>query len=474
MKEVLTRTSSPLVTFRFLFLVGAASDPDGKEGVANLTASLLAGGGTKSMNYEDIVQAMYPMATSFNSQVDKEMTVFTGSTHIDNLDRYYGIVSEMLLDPGWHEEDFNRIKEDAINYLKINLRNNNDEELGKEELYNFIYRGTAYGHHSVGTIEALEQLTLTDVKDFYRSNYTYNNFILGLAGGYDEGFIHRIDSDFSKLPRGQESKGRVWPEPESIDGLQMEIIERDTRATAISFGFPIAITRSHPDWVALKLVESYFGQHRSSNSHLYQVMRQVRGLNYGNYAYIEYFPRGMFLTQPDPNLARSSQIFQVWIRPVEPENAHFALRIAMYELKKLVDNGLSAEDFEQTRQFLSKFINVLTKTQSSHLGYDLDSFWYAISDFNRYVREGLSNLTVEKVNDVIKKYLQYQNIKFVAVTKNGEELRRALIENQPSPMNYVSAKPQRVLDEDKIIENLTLNFQPENIKIVPVDEIFQR
>jgi zinc protease len=74
------------------------------------------------------------------------------------------------------------------------------------------------------------------------------------------------------------------------------------------------------------LVSSYLGQHRMSSGVLYDRLREKRGLNYGDYAYIEYFPRGMFLMEPQANLARHQQIFQVWIRPVEPPTAKFALR----------------------------------------------------------------------------------------------------------------------------------------------------
>ena len=66
-------------------------------------------------------------------------------------------------------------------------------------------------------------------------------------------------------------------------------------------------------------------------------------MNYGDYAYIEYFPRGMFQFNPDPNLGRRQQIFHIWIRPVEPQNGVFALRIALYELDKLVREGMSEE-----------------------------------------------------------------------------------------------------------------------------------
>jgi zinc protease len=317
MATVLLPNSSPLVSFRLLFNVGSASDPKGKEGIAALCASMISDGGSRAMSYEQIVEAMYPMATEFHSQVDKEMTVFYGATHVDNLQKYYQIISGMILDPGWRQDDFTRLREDAINFLKVNLRSNNDEELGKEALYNFIYEGHPYGHQNTGTVESLEKLTLDDVEKFYRENYTAANFVVGLAGGYPKGFDAKVESDFAaKLPAGAMTK-LALPEPEKIKGLEMQVIDKDTSSTAISLGFPIPVTRSHPDFPALLVMQSYLGQHRSSNSYLYQRLRAIRGLNYGDYAYIEYFPRGMFQFHPDPNLCRQQQIFQIWIRPVE-------------------------------------------------------------------------------------------------------------------------------------------------------------
>ncbi len=146
-------------------------------------------------------------------------------------------------------------------------------------------------------------------------------------------------------------------------------------------GFPIDVNRSFgKDYAALALVASYFGQHRSSNSYLYERLRELRGLNYGDYAYIEYFPRGMFQFEPDPNLARQMQIFQIWIRPVEPKNANFALRAALYEYDKLVKNGLDQQTFEDTRNFLSKYVNILTQTKDAELGYALDSKFYGTGE----------------------------------------------------------------------------------------------
>ncbi len=470
--SVLLPGTSPLVTFRILFMTGSAFDPPGKEGVAALTAAMLAEGGTRSMSYDQIVQTLYPMASSVNTQIDKEMTVFTGTTHIENLDRYYALFKDMLLDPGFRPEDFKRLRDVAINFLKVSLREANDEELGKEQLYNIIYAGHPYGHHNTGTISSLEKLTPDDVRTFYREHYSTANLVVGLAGGYPKNFAEKLEADFAKLPAGQADK-KSFESPKLPAGTHIEIIARDTRSTAISLGFPIDVNRGSKDWPALALAASYLGQHRSSNGRLYQRLREARGLNYGDYAYVEYFPRGMFLFTPDPNLARQQQIFQIWIRPVEAENGMFALRAALYEYDKLVRDGLSQEAFETTREFLTKYASVLTQTQSARLGYALDSRYYGIPDYGSYLKTQLAKLTVAEVNAAIQRHLKFDRMRIVVVTKNADAVRDAIVKNTPSPIPYNSPKPKEIMDEDKTIEAYRINAKPKDVVVLPVAQVFE-
>jgi zinc protease len=473
--SVLLPNRSPLISFRILFMTGSAADPQGKEGLASLTAAMLAEGGSRAKTYAEITDAMYPMATSFDWQVDKEMTVFSGTTHTDNLEKYYGLVREMLLDPGFREDDLQRLKEEAINYLKNSLRGGNDEELGKEVLYTMIYPSNhPYGHQNIGAVSALEKITIKDVRDFYQANYTRGNLVIGLAGGYPADFPKRVDADFAKLPTGAiDQLTAKMMQPKLEPGLKIEIVQRETRSTAISLGFPIEATRAAKDWPALAVIASYFGQHRSSNSYLYGRLREARGLNYGDYAYIEYFPRGMYQFQPDPNLGRHLQIFQIWIRPVEPQNGHFVLRAALYEYDKLVRDGMSQEAFESTREFLSKYVNVLTATQDAQLGYALDSRFYGLKDFPTYMREQLATLTLADVNRVIKQYLKSDAMRIAIVTKDAAGLRDAILSNKVSPITYNAPKPKEITDEDKTIEAYKIVVKPTDVTIVPVDKVFQ-
>jgi zinc protease len=324
----------------------------------------------------------------------------------------------------------------------------------------------------MGSITALERITLDDVKEFYRSNYTRAKLVAGIAGGFSADFPRQIQNDFAVLPTGKKVAEK-FDEPELEPGMRIEIIQRDTRSTAASMGFPVDVTRADKDYAALKLVESYFGQHRSSTSHLYQRLRELRGLNYGDYAYIEYFPRGMFQFQPDPNLARQQEIFQIWIRPVPPEQAVFAFRAALYEYDKLVSDGLTEESFQSTREFLTKFVDVLVETQSAALGYALDSRFYGIPQYAKYLKSELAKLTVEKVNEAIKHHLKSNKMRVVMVTRDPESLKDGITNGKPSPITYNSPKPEAILAEDKIIEAYSIPTKPEWVSIVPVENVFK-
>jgi zinc protease len=466
---------SPLVTFRIVFTTGSAADPADKPGLAYLTAQMISDGGTKDLTYKQVEDALFPMAAGVNAQVDKEMCTFGGATHVDNLAEYYKLLRAMLLTPGWREDDFRRVKDDAINAIKVGLRGNNDEELGKEVLYETLYQGTPYGHFNGGTVSSLEKISLDDLKAFYKSQYSQSQLIIGIAGGYTPEFLVSMKKDFAALPAAARPQPAppATSAPGTVEKSRIVIVDKDTRSVAFSLGYPIEVTRARPDYAALLLVSSYLGQHRMSSGVLYDRLREKRGLNYGDYAYIEYFPRGMFLMEPQPNLARHRQIFQVWIRPVEPPTAKFALRLALFELDKLNKNGLTQEQFERTREFLSKYVNVLTRTKRAELGYAIDSLFYGIPPYNDYLKTQLAKLTLADVNRAIKQYIRTDRLVVAAVTRNGEDLKRQLASEDASPMTYNSPKPKEIAEEDKLVVKWPLGLKLEDIKVRPVGEVFQ-
>jgi zinc protease len=468
------RNNSPIIDLNLLFNTGPAYEDSSKNGVAALTAALLTDGGSQLHSSTEISKLMLPMAAGFWNQVDKEMMSFRGRVHQEKAQQWLDLVLESLLKPGFREDDFKRLKQDQINAIKTDLKGNNDEELGKEVLYAQLYQNHPYGSYNLGDLSELESITLDDVKAFYKSQLTQKNLTIGVTGHLsDELFNLLKDSLNKKLAVGEGTHAAI-PAPAQVQGHPVTIIEKETLATAVSFGFPIDINRADKDFVALWLLRSYLGEHRNSNSHLYNVIREKRGMNYGDYAYIEYFPRGMFRTQPNANLGRSSQIFQVWLRPLRSnQDAHFATRTAMYELHHLLKHGMTQEQFEGTRNYLDKYAGLLVKSQDRILGYALDSEYYGIDEWTQYIKNGLANLTVAEVNRAINKYLQEDNIHFVFISKDGKDMKQRLVSEQPSPMKYNSAKDEDLLNKDKFLQKYPLHINADDVSIVPVEAVFQ-
>jgi zinc protease len=265
------------------------------------------------------------------------------------------------------------------------------------------------------------------------------------------------------------------PAPAPVRGFSVTIVEKNAPATALSMGFPIDILRGSKEWYALAVANSWLGEHRNSSSHLYQVIREERGLNYGDYSYIEHYPNGGQRSKPPQNVSRRRQLLEIWIRPVPNATRHFALRAALREFKKLVDNGLAEGEFTLTRNFLRKYVLHYAPTTMERLGYALDDRFYALDRSHlEMFRKAMDELTLADVNAAIKKYWQFGDMHIAAVTGDAAGFRDALVNDTPSPITYATPKPAEVLEEDKAIQAFPLKVNPDKIKIVKVEELFAK
>ena len=473
---------SPFIAFDIWVKAGSQNDPAGKEGLAALTAALLADGSTTADPYDQILAKLYPMAAGYGSSVDKEMTVFTGRVHRDNLEAYYTLFKNAVLSPAFAEADFERIKAQTLNYLERSRRYNRDEELSKELLFWMAYRGTPYEHPEEGYVESVRSITLDDVRAFYDQYYASNNVVVGVGGGYPDGFVERVRTDFDALPE-RPVMSVPKPEPAMPDGIRVLIVEKQTDASAISLGFPIDLLRGDPDFYAMMAVNSWFGEHRNSFSHLYQVIRELRGMNYGDYSYIEAYPAGFATQVPPTNVSRRSQLFEIWIRPISltaPGTLHdrtlFATRAAIRELQTLVDGGMTPGALEASKQFLHNYTVNWGSTISRRLAYAVDDAFYGMpgDGFLASIRPGLAALDTAKVNPAIRRHLQYGNLYVIFVTADAEAMKQKLLSGVPTPISYAGEKSAEHMAEDALIAAYPLPVREENITILGIDEVFER
>jgi zinc protease len=481
----LKQPNSSKMVVKFMFKNGSVCDPQGKEGLTYTTSQLINQGGTGELTFSDIQDKIYPMAASYFSTVDKEVTIFTFLFHKDWLEQFYPIMIGLITNPSLNQSDFDRVKNNQQAYVDQVIRASSDEEYSKKALEDFLFRGTNYQHMVEGKTASAAAIILDDVKNHYKNFFTKNNLMIGIAGDYPDSFLEKLKSDIEKLP---DTKPAI-PAPPVVkmpDGIEVEIISKEGAfGSAIFTGYPLSITRADDEFAALMVANSYLGEHRKSYAKLYQVIREQRSMNYGDYSYIEWYHNGGGNMVPPSGVPRQSNYFALWIRPVQIAkqlkmqyeelkdvnvgHAHFALRMALREMDKMIKNGLSEEDFEATRAFLKSYIRLYIKSPDQQLGYLMDSKMYGRDNYIEELSELLSDLTLEDVNNAIKKYMQIYNMKITIVTdvSEAQPLAESLKNNTISPMTYSNlvkaGLSEDILSEDAATENFKLN-----VKIVTV------
>ena len=174
-------------------------------------------------------------------------------------------------------------------------------------------------------------------------------------------------------------------------------------------------------------------------------------------------------------MGRRAQLFEVWIRTLKNDKAVFALRAALRELQALVDQGMTPQEFELTREFLTKYSLHFAETTAGRLGYAVDDRFYGLSfsHLERF-RQAMKEMTVDDVNRAIRAHLQTQNLMIAIVTGDAETMKEALVSGAPTPITYASEKPPAVVEEDAHIASFPLGIEAANVRIVPVESVFQK
>jgi zinc protease len=466
--------ASGVVAFRIVFGSGSADDPPGKEGLTRLTATTMTEGGTLVRSYAELVEKLYPMAVSIQVRVDRDETVFYADVAADAVEAFYPFLKEVLLVPRLDDAGVDRMRTRAKSELVDELRGSNDEALGKEALAFAIYEGHPYGHPAVGTESGLLASTAEEVRGHRARVFCKDRVVLGVAGGFPEGFDERLAKDFQALPACAAARAEL-PEPAAVLVPRLLLVDKSTaESTAISIGMPADFTRASPDFAAMTLFTDYLGLHRQPAGRLFHELRERRGLNYGDYAYAEYFEQDGGTRFALPNLVRRQQMVSLWLRPVRPKNAGFALRAALYVYRETLERGVPESELQRFRGFMTRYTSLEELTETRRLGNLLDDLAYGASQpLLASLREGWNRTDPLSLSAIVDRHLRGKAFVIAIVAKDASALAAELALGGPTPPVYDAPKPPLVLKEDREISRLALGLSKDRIRIVQYTDLFK-
>jgi zinc protease len=447
---------------------GSACETPGKEGISYFTSQLLRRG-TKSFTREQIDNALDLISGDINIRVNREAIVITGRTLKENLDKFYPIFSEIILSPTFPLDEVEKMKTDQKSSMDGVLQD--DADLVKEGLIQYIFQGHPYGHSPLGKYSTIEKFTRDDVNDFYNKYFLKNNIILGLAGDVDKSLTDRVKKDFSVLKVGEIPKIERNITP--LVGRKIFLIEKEGREqTQLRFGFPYDLKRTDQEYFPILVANSYFGKHREQFGVLFRIVRAARGLSYGAYSYSEEFEQFWWTNLAMPNNPLVNQYFSCWTYP-KSVNAKFTVKLVMKLLTDLVNNGIPEDGFKQAKEFEKNHYPFEIETPDRILGMLMDDEFYGTKNFTKDFEMNVDKVTKSDVDAALKKFINPENIAIVAVVSNVEEFKNELFSNK-TIMEYPSGAEGTALQkEDSEVMGFDLKVKPEDFKIVKAKDLFE-
>ncbi len=320
----------PILDVRIDFVAGGARSPEGKSGVASLTAGLLEAGVT-GMDEEQISGRLADLGARLSSSADQDMASVTLRT-LSSAEEKTGALALMravLSAPTFPADVLAREKTRTIEALKE--ADTRPDAIAARRFAQALYPGHPYGN--LATQESVARIARDDLVAFHQAHYVAKGAVVSIIGDVTRGEAEAIAVQLTEaLPAGAGAAALpavVLPQRETIK------LPHPAAQSHIHIGLP-AMSRSDPDYFAL-LVGNYTLGGGGFVSRLMKEVREKRGYAYSVYS--TFAPR--VLAGP----------FQIGLQ-TKREQAQDALKVVDEVLTKFLAEGPTAQELAAAKKNL--------------------------------------------------------------------------------------------------------------------------
>ncbi|HVB79543.1 MAG TPA: pitrilysin family protein [Candidatus Binataceae bacterium] len=391
----------PMVTMTIAFDAGARRDPEGKAGLASLTAASLTLG-TKELSAAQFNQKVDFMGSSVavGAGADYAQASFTSLKKYE--DATLGLLAAALTEPALSDSEIIRKRDERV--AEIKAQEEQPDYVAGVTFRKALYGNTPYGHPSEGTAESVAKLTPQDVRDFYHAHYKIGSAVIAVVGDV------KADEVKAKLEKALDAlKGTVAaqaepPAPSVAPGIHPALIDRSVvQATIILGGGGIA--RSNPDYYRLQVMNYILGGGGFA-SRLMKIVRSKDGLAYG---ISSGFDAGKFTGS-----------FVVDTQ-TKNKSANEALRLILEQLRDIQEHPVSDAELASAKKYLIGSFPLKLDRQSSIASFILQVELYGLgSDYVERYPKLIEAVTKDDIQRVARKYLHPDALILVAVANQAE------------------------------------------------------
>src|SRR5579885_2871915 len=247
-----------------------------------------------------------------------------------------------------------------------------------------FYRGTSLGRLVLGTNESVQALQRSDLQQFWQARYQPNNVLFSIAGKFDwEHVVEKMQTLFGNW------SGSAAPFPEQIphpsSSVSIELEEGKQEHIGMMFPFPNYLD---PDYYAAMAISEVLGGNMASR--LFVEVREKRGLVYGISAALSGSKHG-----------GAMRVYA----GTTPEQAHECMEVIVNELRKLEQEGVTADELERAKVQLKSEHVMRSEGSASRMGAIARSWWYERKVKTiQEMKEAIDAVTQEQILNVLHRF----------------------------------------------------------------------
>jgi predicted Zn-dependent peptidase len=399
----------PLAQINLLVKAGAAMDPAGKNGLANMTAAMMEEG-AGPRNALQLADAIDFLGVDISASAGQHTSVVALHTPLSKLDSALALFADVALRPTFPQEELQRQRQERLTTL---VQWHDQPRAIASVLFSRTLYGAKhpYGLPALGDEKTLRGFRVEDLKNFHSTYFRSNNATLIVVGDATSAVIlPKLEAAFGKWEAGKIPTS-TWPGVAQVQKRQVWLVDKPGAAQSeIRIG-RIGAPRLTEDYFALVVMNTMLGG--SFTSRLNQNLREQHGYSYGARSSFDFLPlAGPFLAAAavqtavtDKALVEFMKELNGMLQPAPDEELSRA--------KNYVALGFP-QDFQSVAQIAGQLSELVV---------------YGLPDdyFDNYLQRLLA-VTKDDVLRVAKKYIVPEKIAIIVVgdRKETEKGIRAL------------------------------------------------
>jgi zinc protease len=397
----------PSVTFSLQLPASTLDDPEGRNGLAEMTAAMLRQG-TAKRNARQIAESIAELGAGLNvmAQYGDRFTRVYGSALSENLDPLLDLTADILLHPAFPQDEIDKWKKRKLGELQQSRSSPNF--LASERLYRALYAGDGRAVMSASP-ESVAHIGRDDLVAFHGKYYVPAGSLMGVTGDVtSDQIVARLEKYFADWKGGDAREPELALKP-PLDGKKILLVNRPGSVQTVLALANRAIGRTSPDYIPAMVMNRVLGAGPASR--LFINIREEKGFTYGvssgfNAAkYLNHF------------VAQSS---------VRTEVTGPAIDEFLREFRRIRKEPVPREELELAKRAMVAGFALSIESQAGVLSQIMTRVEYGLpADYWDTYPEKVMAVTAAEVQRVARKYVPLDNVQLIAVG-DGAKIREAL------------------------------------------------